>query len=385
MSILFEPTLVNGMELANRFVRSATFEGMATTDGKPTARLVETMAELAAGGVGLIITGHCYVNPEGQARAGQVTIGDESALPGLTRMAEAAHRLGGKIALQIAHAGAHAQPVDAGLQPMGPSVFYQDDTAICREMTGDDISRVVEAFARAADRAKRAGFDAVQIHAAHGYLLSQFLSPWSNHRTDEYGGPLANRGRAVLEVLRAVRQAVGSDYPVLIKVNSEDFIEGGFSVEDMLALSTLLEQAGIDAIEMSGGTFNTASRYPVARLGASKENMGYYQEAARRFKRQVKVPLILVGGLRTVDAAEHLVADGIADYIALSRPLICEPGLVNRWKGGDKAKSLCVSDNRCFKAARSGEGVRCVFLEERESTALEQGRSVAVAVNSAEN
>jgi 2,4-dienoyl-CoA reductase-like NADH-dependent reductase (Old Yellow Enzyme family) len=385
MSILFEPTLVNGMELANRFVRSATFEGMATTDGKPTARLAETMAKLAAGGVGLIISGHFYVSPEGQARAWQANIGDESALPELTRMAEAVHRLGGKIALQLAHAGAHAKPEGRGLQPVGPSVFYEDDTAICREMTRDDISRVVEAFARGADRAKRAGFDAVQIHAAHGYLLSQFLAPWSNHRTDDYGGALANRGRAVLEVLRAVRQAVGSDYPVLIKVNSEDFIEGGFSVEDMLELSALLEQAGIDAIEMSGGTFNTASRYPVSRLGASKENMGYYREAAQRFKRQVKVPLILVGGLRTLDAAEHLVTDGIADYLALSRPLICEPGLVNRWKHGDKGKSLCVSDNRCFKPARSGEGLRCVFLEEREKTAQEQGRGVAAAANSAGN
>ncbi len=377
MSILFEPTVIRGMQLANRFVRSATYEGMATTDGKSTDRLTDTMAELAAGGVGLIISGHCYVSPEGQAGAWQLGIADESALPGLTRMAAAVHRRGGKIALQLAHAGAHAKPGDAGVQPAGPSALYKDDAPFCREMTRDDISRVVEAFARGADRAKRAGFDAVQIHAAHGYLLSQFLSPCSNRRTDDYGGPLANRGRAALEVVRAVRQAVGSDYPVLIKVNSEDFIEGGFSVEDMLELSALLEQAGIDAIEMSGSTLDKASRYPVSRLGASRENRGYYQEAARRFKRQTKVPLMLVGGLRTVDAAEDLVAGGITDYIALCRPLICEPGLVNRWKSGDTAKSLCVSDNRCFKPALSGEGVRCLFLEER--TTREDGRGITAA------
>ena len=364
MSILFEPSVIKGMKLANRFVRSATWEGMATPEGKSTERLADMMAGLAAGGVGLIITGHCYVSHEGQAGPWQLGSCDDSALPGLTHMAEAVHRCGGKIALQLAHAGANGKSALSGLQAIGPSASYQNGTATCREMTREDIGRVVQAFAQAADRARRAGFDAVQIHAAHGYLLSQFLSPQTNQRTDKYGGSLANRGRAVLEVLHAVRQAVGRDYPVLIKLNAEDFIEDGFSVEDMLELSALLEKAGIDAIEMSGGTVRKESQYSPSRLGVvPPENEGYYRDAARRFKQQIHVPLMLVGGIRSLDMAERLVAQGTTDYLALCRPLICEPGLVNRWKSGDTAKSRCLSDNVCFRPARAGEGLRCLLGE----------------------
>jgi 2,4-dienoyl-CoA reductase-like NADH-dependent reductase (Old Yellow Enzyme family) len=384
MSILFEPTVINGMELANRFIRSATFEGMATLDGKPTDRLTDLMAKLAEGGVGLIVTGHCYVSPEGQALPWQLGICDDSALPGLRHMTETVHRLGGKIALQLAHAGAHAKPAVLGLQPIGPSALYDDGKATCREMTYEDTSKVVLAFSQAAHRAKSAGFDAVQIHAAHGYLLSQFLSPHFNRRTDEYGNSLANRGRVVLEVLHAVRQAVGRDYPVLIKVNSEDYIEGGFSVKDMLDFSALLEEAGIDAIEMSGGTGSEASKYLPLRLGAiSNDNEGYYREAARSFKQRIKVPLILVGGIRSLDAAERPVAEGTTDYLALCRPLICEPDLVKRWKNGDTAKSVCVSDNLCFKQTRTGEGLRCLLQEKTERVQQEHGRLVAVRTNSA--
>jgi 2,4-dienoyl-CoA reductase-like NADH-dependent reductase (Old Yellow Enzyme family) len=364
MSILFEPSVINGMKLANRFVRSATWEGMATPEGKSTDRLADMMAALAEGGVGLIITGHCYVSREGQAGPWQLGSCDDSALPGLTHMAEAVHRCGGKIALQLAHAGANANAALSGLEPIGPSASYQNGAATCREMTREDIGRVVQAFAQAAGRARRAGFDAVQIHAAHGYLLSQFLSPRTNRRRDEYGGSLANRGRAVLEVLRAIRQAVGRDYPVLIKLNAEDFIEGGFSVEDMLELSALLEKAGIDAIEMSGGTVSKESKYSPSRLGVvPTENEGYYRDAARRFKQQIRVPLMLVGGIRSLDMAERLAAEGTTDYLALCRPLICEPGLVNRWKSGDMARSRCLSDNVCFRPARAGEGLRCLLGE----------------------
>ena len=366
MSILFAPSVIHGMEIANRFVRSATWEGMAAPDGKSTERLTGVMAALAEGGVGLIISGHCYVSPEGQAGPWQLGLCDDTALPELTHMTGTVHGLGGKIALQLAHAGAHANAKISGLQPIGPSVVYKDDAALCREMSRDDIARVAQAFAQAAVWARRAGFDAVQLHAAHGYLLSQFLSPLTNRRTDEYGGPLPNRGRAVLEVFQAVRQAVGRDYPVMIKLNSEDFIEGGFSVEDMLELSALLEQAGIDAIEMSGSTLSEASKYRVSRVGVvSPENEGYYREAARRFKQRLKVPLMLVGGIRSMEAAERLIAEGAADYLALCRPLICEPGLINRWKHGDTAASRCVSDNSCFRPAFKGEGLRCPVSEKK--------------------
>ena len=297
MSIVFEPALINGMSLTNRFVRSATWEGMATTDGACTSRLTDMMVKLVEGGVGLIITGHSYVSREGQAGPWQMGIHEDNTLPGLSQMTEAVHRCGGKICIQLAHAGAQAATNLSGLDAIGPSVVHENGKALCREMSKEDIEHVVRAFGDAAARAKHTGFDAVEIHAAHGYLLSQFLSPMVNQRTDEYGGALANRGRMVLEVLHSVRRAVGPNYPVLIKLNSEDFVEGGFSVEDMLELSALLEKAGMDAIELSGGTGSAASKYQPVRLGnVSKENEAYYRNAARRFKQRVRMPLILVGG-----------------------------------------------------------------------------------------
>jgi len=369
MPTLFEPTIINGMNLANRFVRSATWEGMATTEGACTSRLIDFMVNLVEGGVGLIITGHSYVSREGQAGPWQMGIHEDATLPGLTQMAEAVHRHGGKIALQLAHAGANAAPHLSGLAAIGPSELHENDKTTCREMSREEIARVVLAFGDGAARARRSGFDAVEIHAAHGYLLSQFLSPVFNQRKDEYGGAPANRGRIVLEVLRSIRRAVGRDFPVLIKMNSEDFAEGGFSVNEMLEVSAQLEAEGIDAIELSGGIGRDARKsestnYKSVRFGAiAKENEGYYRDAARRFKQKVKVPLILVGGIRSPDVAERLVADGTADYIAFSRPLICEPDLVNRWKNGDTSKSACVSDNRCFDPARRGEGMRCLLWD----------------------
>ena len=174
MSILFETTTINGMSLANRYVRSATWEGMATSDGICTGRLTETMAKLAEGGVGLIITGHAYVSREGQASPWQAGIYDDTTIPGLTQMADAVHQRGGRIAVQLAHAGGRALAGLSGLNAMGPSVVYKEGTAVCREMNQEDIDNVVRAFGFAAARAKRCGFDAIQIHAAHGYLLNQF-------------------------------------------------------------------------------------------------------------------------------------------------------------------------------------------------------------------
>jgi 2,4-dienoyl-CoA reductase-like NADH-dependent reductase (Old Yellow Enzyme family) len=373
MSTLFESSLINGMSLPNRFVRSATWEGMATMDGACTSQLTEMMVKLVEGGVGLIITGHAYVSREGQACPWQLGIHEDSTLPGLTQMADAVHRCGGKICLQLAHAGAHAAASLSGMDAIAPSVIHADGKAICKEMSKEDIDRVVRAFCEASARAKRSGFDAVQIHAAHGYLLSQFLSPVTNRRTDEYGGALANRGRIVLEVLRSIRRAVGRDYPVLIKLNSEDFTDGGFSVEDMLELSALLEKSGIDAIELSGGTLSNASKYLPSRFGVvSEENEAYYRDAARSFKQRMQVPLILVGGIRSLDVAERLVAERIADYVALCRPLICEPDLVNRWKNGDATKSACVSDNRCFLPIMNGEGMSCLLGKKSPKTANAQ-------------
>ena len=364
MSRLFEETTIRSLTLPNRFVRSATWEGMATEEGACTPALIDVAVQLARGGVGLIITGHAFVSEEGRAGQWQMGVYSDTLLPGLVQMATAVHDAGGKIVMQITHAGCMAAAQITGLQPVSPSPFERYPGFPSKEMDRAQIERVTDAFARAAVRARNAGFDGVQIHGAHGYLLSEFLSPFYNKREDGYGGTVENRTRMALEVLRSVHKTAGADFPVLIKMNSEDFLDGGLTVDDMLAASRLLEQGGIDAIEMSGGT-GLSGDYIASRKGRldSEEQEVYYLDAAKRFKKSVNVPLMLVGGIRSYAVAEHLVSDGIADYISLCRPLIREPGLVNRWKSGDTRKALCISDNGCFKPAFEGKGMRCTVEE----------------------
>jgi 2,4-dienoyl-CoA reductase-like NADH-dependent reductase (Old Yellow Enzyme family) len=363
MSRLFESTSIKEMILANRFVRSATWEGLAADDGAVTPRLVDVQRQLALGGVGLIISGHAYVSREGQAGSWQLGVYSDELILGLTTMAEAVHTVGGKVALQLAHAGSRAAFRITGLEPMGPSVTEMDSGSAGREMTIEDIKEVTEAFAHAAARARSAGYDAVQIHAAHGYLLSQYLSPHFNRRKDDYGGSIENRTRFLVQVLKAIRKVVGSEFPVLIKLNSEDFLPAGLTVEDMIQVAAILEEEGIDAIEMSGGTFLSGKNAP-SRIG-KQDPEAYYEVAATKFKSEVSVPLMLVGGIRTIETAERLVALEVADYISLCRPLIREPALVNRWKSGDRRPALCVSDSGCFTPGFKGKGVYCV-VEERE-------------------
>ncbi len=211
MSKLFEPTIINGMILANRFVRSATYEGMANEDGSCPQKRIDYMVQLAKGGVGLIITGNTYVSPEGQAVPRQMGAYSEELLPSLREMTKAVHDEGGKIVIQICHAGCQVSPHLTERTPMGPSICKIGNQKIYREMTIEDISEVVKSFKRAADLAKRAEFDAVQIHAAHGFLLSEFLSPFFNKRRDEYGGDIENRARITLEILQSIRKTVGRD------------------------------------------------------------------------------------------------------------------------------------------------------------------------------
>ncbi len=191
--------------------------------------------------------------------------------------------------------------------------------------------------------------------------MSQFLSPFFNNREDEYGGAIENRARIVLEILRAMRRVVGPDFPVLIKLNSEDFLSGGFTAGEMLHVSALAAQAGYDVVEMSGGTMLSGNKVG-CRPGkpGPGEPEAYYEPTARLFKQSVPVPLMLVGGIRTFETAERLVKDGAADYIALCRPLIREPALIRRWESGDRRPALCISDNGCVWPGFDGNGVHCV-------------------------
>jgi len=370
MSKLFEASEINGMQLSNRFVRSATWEGMAADDGACTPKLIDMMAALAQGGVGLIITSHAYVSAEGQAGPWQLGVYRDELLPGLESMVKAVHENGGKIVMQLAHAGYFSFAKLTGQKPMAPSAVDGFAKGSRREMTVEDIQQVVSAYGAAAGRAQQAGFDGVQIHSAHGYLLSQFLSPAFNQRHDQYGGDISNRARALIEILQSVRSAVGEDYPVLVKMNCQDFIDNGLALEDSLQAGAMLAQNGIDAIELSGGIL-TGGKLSPSRMGIKTEDKeAYFQQDAVAFKKQIDVPLILVGGNRSFQVAERLVDDGVADYLSMSRPLIREPGLINRWKSGDLARAACLSDNMCFEPARKGEGIYCL-TEERQKANLD--------------
>ena len=359
MTKLFETTELNGMTLQNRFVRSATYEAMAGLDGKITDQLCDYMKELSRGDVGIIISGHAHVTREAQAGPRQMGIYSDEMIDGLQRITSAVHINGGVIAVQLAHAGQRGIGKDE-YAALGPSEVFEAGVKVAAEMTPDDIKQTIRAFGDAAERAVASGFDAIQIHSAHGYLLSQFLSPHYNRRNDSYGGILENRAKLLLEVFKEIRQRVGASFPVMVKINSEDFLEGGFTVKEMIKVAHMLEDHGIDAIEMSGGTFQSGKLIP-SRIGTSKseEREVYYREAAEAFRKEVKTPLILVGGFLSFTIASESVASGLTDYVALSRPLIREPHLVSRWISGDRTKAKCISCNRCFTTLRMDEALHC--------------------------
>ncbi len=363
MKKLFEKSNINGLSVANRFIFSATWDGNADDNGFCTQRNIDMLVERARGGVGLIITGMACVQADGRAAPWQLAVHGDEFVPGLTEMAQAVHNTQTKVILQLAHGGCYAPTALTGQEVVGPSVNDTDKFPQCREMSLQEIDQVVEAFGKAAARAKKAGFDGVQLHAAHGYLLSEFLSPFFNKRTDNYGGSIENRARILLEALQAVRNEVGEEYPVLVKINSEDFVEGGLTIGEMLEVCAMLDKAGVDAIEMSGGTIYASGAYSSCRVGAldSPEKEVYYQDAAVTYKERIDTPLMLVGGIHSIGVAEHLINDGVADFISICRPLIREPNLINRWKAGDSAPPSCVYCDGCFGPGLKGKGVQCTF------------------------
>ncbi len=246
---------------------------------------------------------------------------------------------------------------------MGPSALKTDNGTRGKEMTIEDIHKVVNSFGEAAARAQKAGFDGVQIHGAHGYLVSQFLSPFFNHRVDAYGGSLENRARLLLEIVREIRQAVGGGYPFLVKINTDDFLPGGFNTDEMLQVAKWLEVAGIDAIELSGGTIlGLVTGKPNTSFSRIERNGPYYEDTAKRCRDRISVPLILDGGTRSLDVSQRLIEQGTADYVAMARPFIREPDLVQRWQSGDTAESGCLSDNACLFEGIKGHGVHCVHI-----------------------
>lgn len=361
MASLFEEMVIGRIPMRNRIVRSATWEGMCEKDGAPTERLLGLYEGLADGGTGLLITGYAYVRPDGKQAQGKLGICDDSLVTGLRSVSRRVHDRGGKIVAQLVHAGGQANRQVTGLPPVAPSAvsvpYYPE---IPKELTPEEIQDIVAAFGRAAGRAKEAGFDGVQLHGAHGYLIHQFLSPLTNRRTDAYGGPLRNRGRFLSEVLHAVRVAVGEEYPVWIKLNGGDFLQGGFSLEEACQVARTLEEEGIDAIEVSGGTAASGEKTPARTRIDAPEKEAYHRALAREIKGRVRIPVGLVGGLRSPATLEEILQAGDADFFSMARPLIREPALVNRWSSGDRSTARCISCNGCFLPGFQEGGIYCV-------------------------
>ncbi len=358
MSRLFQSMNIGTLRLRNRFVRSATNDFLGHPDGSISEQQMELYRALAAGGVGLIITGHAYVqHPLGRASVNQNAIYDERFITGYRRLTEAVHAAGAALVLQISHAGRQIpQDWPGDRVPVAPSAVQEGSTGRTpRALTDEEIWLLIDAYAAAMGRAKATGCDGVQLHIAHGYLLSAFLSPYTNRRTDAWGGSLENRCRILREIMARGRRVVGDDYPVLVKLNSTDGFAGNgyLTLHDAVDAARALVGWGVDAIEVSGG--QREAKGSMSRPGVlAPEQEAYFADATRAVKAAVDVPVILVGGLRSLEVMEAVVGSGTADLVALSRPFVCEPDLVNRLRAG-QAKAACASCNACFNPA----GLQC--------------------------
>lgn len=322
-------------------------EGASTPEGLPTAETGRVWEELAAGGTGLIITGMIGVC-ENACVSPAMTRGYAPGLEEAYRpLFEAVHRHGGRIAVQLGHCGVKATVLESSAAPLGPSAVQLPRLEAPRAMSREEIAQVVAGYAQSARRCKEAGADAVQLHAAHGYLLSQFLSPFFNRRTDEYGGDINNRGRIVCEVVEAIRGQTGPDFPMLIKINFSDLAEPSITFEECASLCARLAGLGLCAVELSAGLGNDAVTSPIRRVKTPEEE-GYFAEPALDLADLLSIPVISVGGYRDLAAIEKRLNQGRVAAFAMSRPLICEPGLAARWQSGDQARARCISCNRCF-------------------------------------
>jgi 2,4-dienoyl-CoA reductase-like NADH-dependent reductase (Old Yellow Enzyme family) len=366
---LFDSVQIGSMTLNNRLVRSATWEGMCDETGAVTEKLIDHYRSLAKGGVGLIISGYGFVRQDGKQLPGMMGVHDDSMIKGLKDLTKAVHQTNSKIICQLVHAGGQTTRKVIGRQPIAPSaVDYPGYGETPLEMSEKDIDEVVRSFASAAWRSEAAGFDGVQIHGAHGYLVNQFLSPLTNKRKDEYGGCLENRMRFLNRICEAIHSVVRPGFPLTIKLSATDHIDGGFSLQEALQVAQHLEDLGLAAIEVSSGTPASGELSPVRQKIITSDQEGYNADYAKRIKASVSIPVMVVGGLRSGDILHRLLWDSSADLFSLSRPLIREPDLPNKWKEDDSYLSTCISCNGCFTPGLKGYGIYCIVDKVEENT-----------------
>lgn len=387
-SPVFSPFSLAGVTLRNRTVRSGCFEGMSQ-EGMVTDRLIEHHRRVAAGGIAMTTLSYCSVSQDGRAFGHELWMRSE-ILEDLRRFTDTVHKEGAAASIQLGHSGFFSSPAVIGRRPLGASPkLCLFRLSFCTEMAESDIAEKTEDFAWAARLARAAGFDAVEIHAGHGYLLSQFLSPWTNRRSDRYGGSLENRLRFPTEVVRRVRAEVGASYPLLIKMNQCDGVRGGLYLDEAIRVAQAFEAAGATALVPSCGftagtpLYMLRGKVPVREMVRAQTGFFYkvglslfgrtmvqrypfeplfLLEGARRIRDAVDIPVGYIGGVLSLTDMEALIEEGFA-FVQIGRATIRDPEFVGRLERGEISRSDCDQCNRCV-AAMSVEGVTCVTADQ---------------------
>ncbi len=361
---LIEKTTIKNLELNNRFIRSALWMSMADKEGRITPQLYKVYKALSEGGVGLIITGYSMVDPNDRPNPGMMGIYDDSFIDEHRKLVDMVHANKTSIAIQLAYGGSQTNHPDFQNSVLfAPSVVKNRVTGITpKEMSKKDIEHVVSMFTAAAVRAQKAGYDAIQVHGAHGYLLSQFLTPFCNRRLDEYGGSIENRARIFVDIIKSIRKAVGDDFTIMVKINHDDYMDEGegLILDDAIEVAKILERAGVDLLEISGVNEASGKGVGPARTKINKaELQSYFLEPTKQIADAVNIPVILMGGNRDYKRLQEILNETSIKYFSIARPLLCEPDLINKWKENPNYKPLCVSCNGCY---RDGE-VACSVQE----------------------
>lgn len=335
-NLLFTPiTLPSGTTIKNRFFKSAMSEGMGTRDFQPKKNIATLYKRWAEGGTGLIITGNIMVDPKGTAEPGNIVFDKNSNMEILKDWAKQGQQHGAKVMVQLNHPGKQVpktiakETVAPSTIPLGNGLNKLFSTP--RALTTSEVEELVQKFVTSAKVAKEAGFSGVQIHAAHGYLISQFLSPHDNRRTDKYGGSLENRMRFLKEIYLGMREELGKDFTIGIKINSTDFKEDGLTEEDSLKTIIELANLGLDFVEISGGTYERP-----AMMGATSKstNQVFFAEYSKKLKQKIEIPVVVTGGIRSINAMNTLLNDNTTDFIGIARPLTIDPNIPNKIKQG---------------------------------------------------
>jgi 2,4-dienoyl-CoA reductase-like NADH-dependent reductase (Old Yellow Enzyme family) len=383
-SKVFIPGKIGNVELRNRTIRSGCFEGMCT-NATPSEALIEHHRRVAAGGIGMTTVAYCAISNDGVAFGHEMWMREE-IIPILKRLTDAVHKEGAAVSIQLGHCGFFANKSVIGVTPIGPSrKFCLFRYSICRAMNEEDIKRVREDFGKAAKMAVTAGFDTVEIHAGHGYLLSQFLSPWTNSRRDQYGGSLENRLRFPVSVIKHVREVVGPGYPIIIKMNCDDGFKGGLTIDEAVQAGQAFEAAGASMLVPSCGFTARTSFYmmrgnvpiwdyvkseknPVTKMGMTLFGRLIVKEIpfqelflfdqAKRIKDAVKIPVACIGGVCSVDNMDKVKQAGF-EFIEIGRATIRDPDVIRKMQSGEISASDCDHCNRCV-AAMAAQGVTCV-------------------------